>query len=43
MQVSITVNGKSFTHDVEARDLLVFYLWDTLRLTGTHVGSFSRR
>ncbi len=38
MQVSITVNGKSFTHDVEARDLLVFYLRDTLRLTGTHVG-----
>jgi carbon-monoxide dehydrogenase small subunit len=38
MKVSITVNGKSFTHDVEARDLLVFYLRDTLRLTGTHVG-----
>ncbi|MCC6724612.1 MAG: (2Fe-2S)-binding protein [Saprospiraceae bacterium] len=38
MKVSITVNGKSFNHDVEARDLLVFYLRDTLRLTGTHVG-----
>jgi aerobic carbon-monoxide dehydrogenase small subunit len=36
--VTITVNGKSYTHEVEARELLAFHLRDTLRLTGTHIG-----
>ena len=36
--VSMTVNGKPVTADVEDRTLLVQYLRDTLGLTGTHVG-----
>src|SRR5512141_2332687 len=36
--VSMTVNGKAVTGDVEARTLLVEFLRETLRLTGTHVG-----
>jgi carbon-monoxide dehydrogenase small subunit len=36
--VSMTVNGKAVSHEVEARTLLVQYLRETLRLTGTHVG-----
>lgn len=36
--VSITVNGKSYSQEVEARQLLVHFLRDQLRLTGTHVG-----
>jgi carbon-monoxide dehydrogenase small subunit len=36
--VSMTVNGKSVTGDVEPRTLLVQFLRETLRLTGTHVG-----
>ena len=36
--VSMTVNGKSVSADVEDRTLLVSYLRDTLGLTGTHVG-----
>ena len=38
MEVSMTVNGTSFTNDVEPRTLLVHYLREDLRLTGTHVG-----
>ncbi|MBX6753139.1 (2Fe-2S)-binding protein [Thermorudis peleae] len=38
MQVTITVNGQQYTHDVEPRMLLVHYLRDVLNLTGTHVG-----
>jgi carbon-monoxide dehydrogenase small subunit len=37
-KVSITVNGRATTHDVEDRTLLVHYLRDSLGLTGTHVG-----
>ena len=37
-RVTITVNGRPRTHDVEPRLLLVHYLRDTLGLTGTHVG-----
>lgn len=37
-KISITVNGKTHTHEVEGRLLLVHYLRDTLGLTGTHVG-----
>ena len=36
--VSMTVNGKAVSRDVEARTLLVHYLRDHLGLTGTHVG-----
>jgi aerobic carbon-monoxide dehydrogenase small subunit len=36
--VSMTVNGKSVTGDVDPRTLLVQYLRENLRLTGTHVG-----
>ena len=37
-QVSITVNGKIRTADVEPRMLLVHFLREQLNLTGTHVG-----
>src|SRR6201997_5614999 len=36
--VSMTVNGKAVTADVDSRTLLVQYLRENLRLTGTHVG-----
>ena len=36
--VSMTVNGKPVTGDIEPRTLLVQFLRETLRLTGTHVG-----
>jgi aerobic carbon-monoxide dehydrogenase small subunit len=36
--VSMTVNGKPVTADVSSRTLLVQYLRESLRLTGTHVG-----
>jgi aerobic carbon-monoxide dehydrogenase small subunit len=36
--VSMTVNGKPVTADVEPRTLLVQFLREQLRLTGTHVG-----
>ena len=38
MEVSMTVNGTAYTNDVEPRTLLVYYLRENLRLTGTHVG-----
>ena len=36
--VSMSVNGKQFTAEVEPRTLLVQFLRDHLGLTGTHVG-----
>ncbi len=36
--VSMTVNGKSVSGEVEGRTLLVQFLREQLRLTGTHVG-----
>jgi carbon-monoxide dehydrogenase small subunit len=36
--VSITVNGVQHTHEVEARLLLVHFLREVLRLTGTNIG-----
>ena len=36
--VSMTVNGKEASADVDARTLLVAFLRENLRLTGTHVG-----
>ena len=37
-QVSMTVNGKSVSAEVEGRTLLVQFLREGLGLTGTHVG-----
>jgi len=36
--ITVTVNGKSHTSDVEPRTLLVHYLREQLNLTGTHIG-----
>jgi len=36
--ITITVNGKEHQAEVEARTLLVHFLRENLRLTGTHVG-----
>jgi aerobic carbon-monoxide dehydrogenase small subunit len=36
--VAMTVNGKPVTGDIDPRTLLVQFLRETLRLTGTHVG-----
>src|SRR5690242_21553072 len=36
--VALTVNGKPVTGDVDPRTLLVQFLRENLRLTGTHVG-----
>ncbi len=36
--VSMTVNGKAVSGEVEARTLLVHFLREKLSLTGTHVG-----
>ena len=36
--VSMTVNGKAAGADIDPRTLLVHFLRDQLRLTGTHVG-----
>jgi carbon-monoxide dehydrogenase small subunit len=38
MEITITVNGSPQTADVEPRTLLVHFIRETLRLTGTHVG-----
>jgi carbon-monoxide dehydrogenase small subunit len=36
--INVTVNGAKYSHRIEPRLLLVHYLRDVLRLTGTHVG-----
>lgn len=36
--VSVTINGKQYTREVEPRRLLVHFLRDDLGLTGTHIG-----
>jgi carbon-monoxide dehydrogenase small subunit len=38
VKVSLTVNGKAASAEVEERTLLVNFIRDSLRLTGTHVG-----
>ncbi|SAL30752.1 (2Fe-2S)-binding protein [Caballeronia humi] len=38
LSISLTVNGKAVTADVEPHILLVQFLRDQLRLTGTHIG-----
>ena len=38
MELTININGKPVTRDVEPRQLLVHYIRDTPELTGTHWG-----
>ncbi|MCZ6829001.1 MAG: (2Fe-2S)-binding protein [Gammaproteobacteria bacterium] len=38
VDIEITVNGKSYQRSVEPRMLLVEFLREELRLTGTHIG-----
>ena len=38
MQVRVTVNGTVEEHDVEPRQLLVYFIRETVGLTGTNVG-----
>jgi carbon-monoxide dehydrogenase small subunit len=38
MQISLIINGKSYSHDIEPRMSLVHYLREVVDLTGTHVG-----
>ncbi len=37
-RIKVKINGKDFEHDVETRVLLVYYIREKARLTGTHVG-----
>ncbi len=36
--INLNVNGKSVSADVEERTLLVYFLREHMRLTGTHIG-----
>ncbi len=38
MDVTVTINGQSHTHDVEPRTLLVHYIREHAGLTGTNIG-----
>jgi carbon-monoxide dehydrogenase small subunit len=38
LQITLTVNGQAVTREAEPNTLLVSFIRDTLRLTGTHVG-----
>lgn len=38
MNITTVVNGQTYESDVEPRMLLVYYLREVLRLTGTHIG-----
>ena len=38
IKINVTVNGVAYSNEVEPRLLLVHYLRDVLRLTGTHIG-----
>lgn len=38
MEISVTVNGVTSTHDVEPRTLLVQYIREHVGLTGTNIG-----
>jgi carbon-monoxide dehydrogenase small subunit len=38
MNISVTVNGKTYQRDVEPRTLLVHFIRDVLGLTGTNIG-----
>jgi carbon-monoxide dehydrogenase small subunit len=36
--ITVTVNGETYTREVESRLLLVHFIRETLSLTGTHIG-----
>lgn len=36
--IQVTVNGRRYVEDVEPRQLLSFFLRETIGLTGTHIG-----
>ncbi len=36
--ITVTINGTPYEGEVESRTLLVHWIRDTLRLTGTHIG-----
>ncbi|TMF44764.1 MAG: (2Fe-2S)-binding protein [Chloroflexi bacterium] len=36
--ITVTINGTPYEGDVDSRTLLVHWIRDTLRLTGTHIG-----
>ena len=38
MNITLNINGKTYSHDVEPRLLLVHYLREVIGLTGPHVG-----
>ena len=38
LAITMTVNGRKYSSEVEPRTLLAHYLRDTLDLTGTHIG-----
>jgi aerobic carbon-monoxide dehydrogenase small subunit len=38
MQISMKINGREYTHDIEPRISLAQYLREVLDLTGTHIG-----
>jgi aerobic carbon-monoxide dehydrogenase small subunit len=38
MNISLTINDKKYSHDVEPRLLLIHYLRETVGLTGPHIG-----
>jgi aerobic carbon-monoxide dehydrogenase small subunit len=38
VRITVTINGTEYSRDVEARLLLVHFIRDDLRLTGTHWG-----
>jgi len=38
MNISVKINGESYSHDVEPRLLLIHYLREVVGLTGAHVG-----
>lgn len=38
MKVSITINGKKYSHDIEPRTSLAEYIREHAELTGTHIG-----
>ena len=38
MNITLTINGKPYSHDVEPRLLLIHYLREVVGLTGPHIG-----
>ena len=38
MKITLTINGKTHSHDVEPRRLLIHYLREAIALTGPHIG-----